>query len=555
MEPIRKIPLGVEDYKTVSRDCYYVDKTMLAKEVASLPDGSVTLFTRPRRFGKSLAISMLSAFFDCKDAEAKTYFQGMKIEKEREFALCGTSPVASFSFKDIQAKKSEEVLRQTTALIRNEYSRHNELLNSSAINEDDRNYYRSFIDSNMDDIDPTDALYRLTSMLEKHYGQRCYLFIDEYDTPIQNSRERGFYDEVIGFFRLLYGKALKGNSHLKAAVLTGVLRIAKESLFSGLNNLIVDNGYDSAFPEFFGFTKEEARALVEYFNASHSFEDLWDWYGGYCFGGEEIMNPWSILSYFRFQNSLKEYWTNTSTVSVLSEISQESYTSCSDLLKRLLNGETVEMKPNFVVSYADSLDSSERLVGFLIATGYLSVDVENKQRIIIPNNETRIALREEVLKRYRFENESFSVLDARQAIESGDAERFSLIIKKVLLHSFSFFDFQQERSYQAMVLTLVSILFEDCIVKSEVNTGQGRCDIMIQPRIAGKFGAVIEIKFIKAKTSQQRIEERASVALKQIKDKEYAEDLILLGANPIYAYGIAFFDRKVAIKVEALNSK
>lgn len=554
METQRKIPLGIDDYRVVSEECYYVDKTLLIKDIANLPDGSVTLFTRPRRFGKSLTVSMLATFFDSKEKDAKRYFDDKKIAKETEYALLGASPVIYISLKDLHSSNYDDLFMQTFELIRREYLRHDELARDDALNEDNKAYYDAIIKKDFTSFDLSDALYCLSAMLHDYYGSKVCLFIDEYDTPIQAGHDNWYYDEAISFFRLLYGKALKGNYHLKTAVLTGVLRIAKESLFSGLNNLIVDNGYDSAFPEYFGFTKDEASALIKYFGAKHSFEELWSWYGGYHFGDEAIMNPWSLLSYFRYKMALKEYWVNTSSVSILASVLKEHHFSYYEILGSLLNGDKVHIKPNFSTSYADLNESVDKFLGFLVATGYLTYDRESEDVVAIPNHETALAMREEILERFKSNDAISAISSIKHAIMAADADAFASLLKRVLLHSFSYFDFQQERSYQAMTLTLVSLLFDDYIVKSEVLEGEGRCDIMIQSRTPSSFGAIIEIKHVKSKTSEERLHDRARAALKQIKEKNYAEDLILHGAKPILAYGIAFFQKKAVVEVEKIRA-
>ena len=548
-----KCPFGIDDYKSVSTQCYYVDKTLLAKDIAGLVDGTTTLFTRPRRFGKSLAISMLATFFDEKIKNNSLYFDGKKISLEPEYALMGQFPVIHLSLKEIRPDSFEDLIQQVNDIISREYLRHDELKESNEIYDIDRDYYSNLVRGGMNPTSLSHALFRLSFMLNKHHQKKVCIFIDEYDTPIQRSHEKGFYDEAIRFFQSFYSEALKGNDCLKYAVMTGVLRIAKESLFSDLNNPIVDNGYDSAFQERFGFTKDEARAFADYFVADHSFEELWDWYGGYAFGDEEIMNPWSLISYFRYKKELKEYWTNTSSVSILSGLLGEASFAYSSLLGRLLNNEKVHLKPNFSTSYRDLDHSQEQFVGFLIAAGYLTYSNEDKTLIRIPNIETSLVVRNEILNRYQPKENALSWIDMKNAVMEGDEEAFSLFLKRILLRSFSYFDFNQERSYQAMTLTLISLLFEDYQVKSEVIEGEGRCDIQIQPKEKGRFGAVIEIKHVKSKTSEPRLKDRATAALKQIKVKNYAEDLILIGAAPILAYGIAFYKKTAIVIAEKIR--
>lgn len=547
-----KIPLGIDDFKVVSKQCYYVDKTLMIKDILSLPEESVALFTRPRRFGKSLAISMLSTFFDEKNEEPKQYFAGKRIEAEKEFSLCGSYPVITLGFKDIHAKTFSILQNEVLQAIRSEYLRHDELFNSDKLTAEDMVFLRQIKDGTLKEESYSDSLVRLCEMLYVHHKKKPYLFIDEYDTPIQASYENQYYEEAIPFFRLLYGKTLKGNQSLQCAVLTGVLRLAKESLFSGINNLVVDNGFDSAFSEYFGFSYQEAEELVSYFGADHSIEELWNWYGGYWFGGVEVMNPWSILSYFRFKRNLKEYWTNTSSVSILFSLLSDPRFSYSNVIGELLGGKRIKAKPNLVVSYADLSGNIGQFLGFLIATGYLTYLPESGESFI-PNNEASIALQDEILTRYGLEEGTMSLAEFKEAIKAGDAATFASLIRKVLLHSFSYFEFSQERAYQAMVLTLVSLLFEDSWVKSEVITGEGRCDILIRPKNAHSFGAAIEIKHIKGKTSQQRLEERAESALRQINNKDYVDDLILAKASPVISYGIAFCQKRVVIKSQIIK--
>jgi hypothetical protein len=551
-----KLPIGIENYKDVARDCYYVDKTMLIKEMIDLPLGSAVLFTRPRRFGKSLALSMLKTFFELGEDNGP-YFDDKEISRsgERYLSQLGSSPVIRMTMKDVRGATFDELLRRCKDVISAEYSRYASIVDGDALTEQEKDYFGSIVGGSADGVAFSSSLMKLSNFLFRFYGKRVVVLLDEYDTPIESARGNGFFEQAIAFFQPFYSQALKGNDSLRLAAITGVLQVAKESLFSGLNNLLVNSITGHGFDRYFGFTEKETADLLKYYGRDSEFKKAGDWYGGYRFGDEVVYNPWSILSYAR-SGVFEPYWTNTGENSVLGELLAKADGSTLTSLSDIFSGGEAFATIDTSISYRALSASKDVLFSFLAATGYLSaferVD-SSVFKVRIPNKEVGETFDSEIKNRFIPAEKMDSFYRLRDAFLSGDPNRLSKSIESVLLSAFSSFDFSDEKNYQILVLAISALLFGDCVVKSEQTAGSGRCDILVSPKNKGRFGAVIEIKYYRSKTSSPRLEAESKKAVAQIKTMDYAEELHQREADPIYAYGIVFFKKKAIVSFEKLS--
>ncbi|MCI2068610.1 MAG: ATP-binding protein [Bacilli bacterium] len=553
-----KLPIGIENYKDVAKDCYYVDKTMLIKELLDLPLGSAVLFTRPRRFGKSLALSMLKTFFE-QGENNESYFENKAISRagERYLSQLGSSPVIRITMKDVRGTSFNELLRRCKDVISAEYSRYANIVSGNVLTEQEKNYFQSIVDGGADAVAFSSSLVKLSHFLYNFYGKRVVVLLDEYDTPIESARENGFYENAITFFQPFYSQALKGNDSLRLAAITGVLQVAKESLFSGLNNLLVNSITGHGFDGYFGFTEEETASLLKYYGKDTEFTKVGDWYGGYRFGDETIYNPWSILSFAR-SGVFEPYWTNTGENSVLGELLAEADGNTLNSLSDIFSGGEAFAVIDTSISYRALSASKDVLLSFLAATGYLSASERidgSVFKVRIPNKEVGETFESEIKNRFIPADKMDSFYRLRDAFMSGKPSRLSKSIEDILLSAFSSFDFSDEKNYQILVLAISALLFGDCVVKSEQTAGSGRCDILILPKTKNHFGAVIEIKYFRSKTSTPRLEAESKKAVNQIKAMDYVEELRQREDYPVFAHGIVFFKKKAVVSFEELTHK
>jgi hypothetical protein len=549
----KRLPLGIEDYKTVSIDCYYVDKTLLIKDMVDMPTGAAVLFTRPRRFGKSLALSMLEAFFE-RGEDNRKYFEGKAIlSADSHYLDClGRFPVIRLVMKNVQGADYPHLVEKLKSAIEKEYRRHEEILKGDCLNGKDKAYFSAIENGTASEEDYSSSLERLSYFLSVSYQEKVVILIDEYDSPIEEGRENGYYQQAIALFRSFYGEALKSNSAVKIAVLSGVMQVAKESLFSGLNNLVVDNITTPRFSECFGFTEQETKDILAYYHHPDDFSKVKEWYGGYRFGGKSIINPWSVLS-FLYQGVYDTYWTNTGKNSLIGDILMKASPSVLSVLSGFLSGENSLHKINTAVDYGDLSSSTDTLVSFLAAAGYLGLKEKVDDlmyQVGIPNREVKEGFAREIKERCVAPESISGFYSLKTAFLSGNEEDVSKALESVLLSSFSYFDFGDEKNYQVMVLALAALLFDNCLVKSEVNTGTRRCDILLSPRNEHQLGAVIEIKRQANRSSLGKMKDASLAAIKQIKKNDYVEELRNRKASPIYLYGIVFHNKKAVVSVE-----
>ena len=548
------VPIGRTDYKKVCRNNYYVDKTLLVKDILDA-ETDIILFTRPRRFGKTLNMDMLRTFFEKTEADTSEYFIDKKIwmQGEEYTKHQGQYPVIFLSLKDIKSSKWETSFALLKRIIRTEYARHQELEKSTALSRADIDIYQSIIDNTADDAAYMLSLQDLSRMLHLHYKKAPVIIIDEYDTPIQEGYVNGYYAQAVEFIRNFFSAALKDNPHMSLSILTGILRIAKESIFSGLNNIRIYSVLDRKFSSYFGFTAEEVQAMAVYYGAGEKLEELQAWYDGYRFGDSEIFNPWSVLNYFSNDCQAMPFWVQTSANAVIAEILKNSNKTTSASLRALLNGEVVSSTIETTTIYPRLRDSQTNIFGFLLMTGYLK-STETKLndegvyvcKLSIPNKEIKSVYRKEIMSLLTDAVGEDVVHSLRQALLYKDIVELQKCLRQFLLHTISCYDGLQENYYHGLLLGMTVIFSNDYYPLSNRESGEGRFDIQLTPRDASLPGIIIEIKAAR-NASVEKLQELAKAALEQIEAKHYDAELQRQGIATIYKYGIAFSGKNVEI--------
>ncbi|MBQ4255472.1 MAG: AAA family ATPase [Bacilli bacterium] len=550
---MKSIPLGIENFELLRHNCYYVDHTSLIENVQRAAPTTAILILRPRRFGKSLALSMLQSFYEASPEKKRTLFGDLEVGKNKTLMEMEPKPTITLKLKDIKSPTYESFLNDFAFLLKEEYLRQIKIF-GEALRFDDME--RIINGEKGEDVLKT-AVYLLAKRLNEISGQRIYLLIDEYDTPISQAKACGYFDESIRFFQFFYGKTLKGNDFIEKAVVTGIVRIAKQSLFSGANNFLLDDGLQTLFPEPCGFSYKECKELLDYYGVKDKFENIVSWYGGYRFGDTNVINPWSVLSFLYYNKRLSSYWVSTASNSELSTIFSEGNVSLASLTEMMQSDIGVKVDISENVNYQRIHATEDSFLLYLRGAGYLTLSEftdDNGAILKIPNHEIELSLPREVIAHVTGDSSERirAIYSIKEAFLKGDETALEKLIQDQLLSSFSYYDFGSEKAYQVMVLTLASLLFGESIVKSEVNSGEGRCDIIISPKNEGGFGAIIEIKYLKSRTSEQRLQTTSESALRQIISHRYYEELKERKANPIKAYGFAFQGKRVSIAKKTL---
>ena len=549
------MPVGEDDFKRVREQYYYVDKTDLVK---TLIDGhaAATLITRPRRFGKTLAMSMLYYFFTLKDAEAnRALFEGCKIEKagERYMAEQGGRPVVFLSLKDIKQASMKGMLEMLGACMQALYDSFSYLQEGTMFSVQEKKYYQRVWDGEASEIDLQLSLKNLTAFLARFHGRPALVLIDEYDAPLQYAWDYGYYDEAIVFMRNYLSSVLKSNSHLDFAVLTGVLRIAKESIFSSLNNLDVASVASGAYLDAMGFTFEEIKKMAADFQAEDKLLEIKDWYDGYNFSGQEIYNPWSVINYFRQNCRPAAYWVNTSGNTILHHMLQHAKPSQSKALADLLHGGKIKAVLDEGVIYNEIYRNSDALYTMLLTTGYLTMvdypdpyEDEVRGTMRIPNREIRLLFKREVMKHLSCMNGGSELLDKlTEGLLEGNAQDFREALEEFLRQMASFYDTAARESfYHGLVLGLLATLMPRFEILSNRESGYGRFDIAIFPARNQPFGALLEFKVAE---QEEDMAERAEEALAQIRDNDYLSEFKNRSIQNVWQYGIAFCGKKCRI--------
>ncbi len=547
----KPLPIGISDYKIATSDYYYVDKTMLIKDFLDKKP-LVSLFTRPRRFGKTLNMDMLRVFFEKTDEDTSVYFSDKAIWScgKMYTAYQGQYPVIFLSFKDVKCSNWQETYEMITKLITQEFRRHIELETSERLNEYEKAQYAELAKGTADSADYQFSLQTLSLLLHKHYGKEAIIIIDEYDTPIQQGHTEGFYKEVIEFMRNFFSGGLKDNSHLAYGFLTGILRVAKESIFSGLNNLTVNSILDEQYSAYFGFTKEEVRQMLEYYGRGDKFDEVCEWYDGYLFGSTEIFNPWSVINYVSEDCFPKAFWQSTGSNDVIGEIVGAANDEVTENLYRLLSGKTVTSYIDTGVIYPEVQNNPYSIYSFLLVAGYLKVAKVYPQHdgnymcdVAIPNKEIAFVYGKEVLSKTGRTSTAISI---QQAIFSNDAVKLQKLLEDFMLSSISAFDGSNESFYHGMMLGLCAVLSSRYRIRSNAESGYGRFDIALIPLSKSDPGFIFEFKY--AKKNNDDLDALANKALAQIVEKKYETELNAQGVSKITKIGIAFSGKKAVVK-------
>ena len=555
----KSLPIGISDYVRAQADYYYVDKTLLIKEYLDQKP-LVSLFTRPRRFGKTLNMDMLRVFFEISEEDTSKYFENKAIWRcgEEYRRQQGQYPVVFLTFKDVKFDSWKATLDKIKDLLQEESGRHQEIADSDRLAEYEKTYFAKIINGEASEVDLTVSLAKLSQMLTKHYGKAPIIFIDEYDTPIQEGYSKDFYDEIIGFMRNFFSGAFKDNKNLTYGFLTGILRIAQESIFSGLNNLTVNSVMDEKYDQFFGFTASEVRDMLEYYGALDKEAELKDWYDGYLFGSTEIYNPWSVINYISKGCIPQAYWVNTGKNEILEDVLKVATDDITERLYSLLQGERVIAQIDQNVVYRSLSEDPANIYSLLLVAGYLKTPKKELQadgsylcEVSIPNREIAAVYKSEILS-HLLQIGAITRTTANKIAESlyaNDYKKLQKAIAEYMDKSISFYDAGAEGFYHGLVLGLIALMDNQYKIKSNRESGDGRYDISLFPREGRYPGIIMELKW-KKDLSADELSGLADEALIQIDEKRYDAEMKEDGIQDILKFGIAFSGKKVSVKTK-----
>lgn len=547
----KSLPIGVSDFKLATTGYYYVDKTLMIRDFLDKKP-MVSLFTRPRRFGKTLNMDMLRVFFEKTNEDTSVYFKDKQIWQCGDYYTKhqGQYPVIFLTFKDVKSMTWKETFQKIRRLISLEFIRHNELETSSVLTAYEKEQYHLLAKDSGDEVDCQMGLQLLSLLLHKHYGRECIIIIDEYDTPIQQGHTCNFYPEIVNFMRNFFSGGLKDNPHLAFGFLTGILRVAKESIFSGMNNLktysILDDGYSS----YFGFTEKEVKDMLRYYGKDDKYNELSEWYDGYRFGNTEIFNPWSVINYISDNCFPKAFWQSTGSNEIIGEIIQTATPEITKDLYKLLCGEKIAAYIDTGVIYPEVQNNPYSIYSFLLVAGYLKVaniypqsDGNFMCDVAIPNKEITFVYEKEVLNRT---NQNSLAISISQAIFSKDTQKLQALLEDFMVKSISSIDGANEGFYHGMMLGLCAILGNRYKIRSNRESGLGRFDIQLMPLTKGMPGFIFEFKHTKDEHTD--LSALADSALQQIEAKKYDTELRDNGVNSIISIGIAFRGKSAVVR-------
>ncbi|MGO5307987.1 AAA family ATPase [Agathobacter sp. LCP21S3_B2] len=547
----KSLPIGVSDFKLATTGYYYVDKTLMIRDFLDKKP-MVSLFTRPRRFGKTLNMDMMRVFFEKTNEDTSVYFKDKQIWQCGDYYTKhqGQYPVIFLTFKDIKSMTWEETFQKIRRLISLEFIRHNELETSSVLTSYEKEQYHLLAGDTGDEVDCQMGLQLLSLLLHKHYGRECIIIIDEYDTPIQQGHTCNFNPEIVNFMRNFFSGGLKDNPHLAFGFLTGILRVAKESIFSGMNNLktysILDDGYSS----YFGFTEKEVKDMLRYYGKDDKYNELSEWYDGYRFGNTEIFNPWSVINYISDNCFPKAFWQSTGSNEIIGEIIQTATPEITKDLYKLLCGEKIATYIDTGVIYPEVQNNPYSIYSFLLVAGYLKIaniypqsDGNFMCDVAIPNKEITFVYEKEVLNRT---NQNSLAISISQAIFSKDTQKLQALLEDFMVKSISSIDGANEGFYHGMMLGLCAILGNRYKIRSNRESGLGRFDIQLMPLTKGMPGFIFEFKHTKDEHTD--LSALADSALQQIEAKKYDTELRDNGVNSIIRIGIAFRGKSAVVR-------
>ena len=553
----KPLPIGISDYIRAKSDYYYVDKTLLIRDFLDRKS-LVSLFTRPRRFGKTMNMDMLRVFFEISDEDTAKYFEDTAIwkcdPKYKEHQ--GKYPVIFLTFKDVKFDSWKATFAKITELLQDEFGRHKELKKSDKLENYEKEYFEKVLSGKVTEVELSSSLQKLSKMLNEHFGIAPIIIIDEYDTPIQEGYSKEFYEEITGFMRNFFSGAFKDNRNLSYGFLTGILRIAQESIFSGLNNLSVNTVMDDEYDSFFGFTASEIKEMLAYYGVSDKETELKDWYDGYIFGSKDIYNPWSVINYLSKGCLPQAYWVNTGKNEVLDEVLKGATEDITEKLFALLQGDRVISKIDQNVVYRSLSEDPTNIYSLLLIAGYLKSTKKELQgdgswlcEVSIPNREIAAVYKNEILS-HLVEIGAVGSTTANKIAESlysSDFDKLQDGITEYMNKCISFYDSGAEGFYHGLLLGLIAMMDNQYKIKSNRESGDGRYDISLFPRDKKYPGIIMELKSDKD-LDDKALDALSDEALAQINDKRYDSEMLTDGITDILKLGIAFSGKKVKIK-------
>ena len=551
----KPLPIGIEDFKRLIDDKYYfVDKTLMIKELIE-SQTTVGLFTRPRRFGKTLNMSMIQRFFEKTDESNAYLFDGLKIS---EFPGCmqyqGQYPVISLSLKSMKQGSYKDAFHMFKVLIAREYDRHKDILKNGKISDSERDLFHSILTQKAEDAFYLDSIKFLSDIMVKYYNKNVIILIDEYDVPLENAFHQGFYMDMVNLIRSVFESALKTNSSLDRAFLTGCLRVSKESIFTGLNNLDIFTIISPMFTDSFGFTPDEITDILKYYKLEDKANEIKEWYDGYLFGDTQIYNPWSTINYIKNLTvnpnyPCKPYWSNTSSNEIVKRLIEESNDRTKNAIEELINGTPVRSQIYEDITYGTIDVNSEYIWSFLLFTGYLKVinyetiGDETYYEMVIPNTEVKSIYKNTIRAWFEKKINADGRTDILEAILKADAEKLEDLLCTWMVNTISCFD-EQENYYHGFVTGLVSG-FNGYMVVSNRESGNGRFDLVVKQRSKWNYAAILEFKIV---DKYNQMTKACEDALKQIEEKDYEASLRDEQYENIAKLGICFCQKRCRVK-------
>ena len=551
----KPLPIGIEDFKEVIDSGYYfVDKTLMIKDLI-VNKVKVGLFTRPRRFGKTLNMSMIQRFFEKTDESNAYLFDGLKIS---EFPECmqyqGQSPVISLSLKSMKQGSYKDAFHMFKVLIAREYDRHKNILKSGKISDSERDLFHSILTQNAEDAFYLDSIKFLSDIMVKYYNKNVIILIDEYDVPLENAFHQGFYTDMVNLIRSVFESALKTNPSLDRAFLTGCLRVSKESIFTGLNNLDIFTIISPMFTDSFGFTPDEITDILKYYKLEDKANEIKEWYDGYLFSDTQIYNPWSTINHIKNLTvnpnyPCKPYWSNTSSNEIVKRLIEESNDRTKNAIEELINGTPVKAQIYEDITYGTIDVNSEYIWSFLLFTGYLKVTAyetigdETYYEMVIPNTEVKSIYKNTIRAWFEKKINADSRTDILEAILKADAENLEDLLCTWMVNTISCFD-EQENYYHGFVTGLVSG-FNGYMVVSNRESGNGRFDLVVKQRSKWNYAAILEFKIV---DKYNQMTKACEDALKQIEEKDYEASLRDEQYENIAKLGVCFCQKRCRVK-------